>query len=51
MAGNVSLLVRFAFGYASTEEIQPSQLFREADSRMYSAKQRHYQENRRYERQ
>ncbi len=51
VAGNVSLLVSFAFGYASTEEIQPSQLFREADSRMYSAKQRHYQENRRYERQ
>lgn len=50
VAGNVSLLVSFAFGYASTDETPPPQLFREADSRMYSAKQRHYQENRRYER-
>ena len=50
VAGQVNLLISFAFGYASTEEIPPAQLFREADSRMYSAKQQHYQEHQRYER-
>ena len=41
---HTQLVMSFALGFASTEETPVPQLFREADSRMYGAKQRYYRD-------
>lgn len=43
----VVLPISFSLGWASSQELPPAQLFREADARMYSAKQQYYREQRR----